>query len=488
MLNRKLLEVLSRLTPAEHRRLRLFIQSPYYNQQRYAEYLLPLYDYIMASKADESAPLLDKREASLHFFPGKEFREKEKGPIDSMATELFGLVKRFLLAEKTERLGSELQESMVLMRFYREHGLEDRFWQTVATAHKMQESVARKDAAYYFQQFSIEEEICNFRSLFNSFEDDANFVNAHKNLDTYYAILKMEFTCALQYQHKLSQISASSDSPIIQALLQMPEGDFFDASPMVKIYKQIRVLIQNPENQEIFSDFESSLNLLEDKIPHDKYRNMQAYYRYLWGRRYYKFGDAFSRQKMFEVYKMHFEKGYFYEEGKVSIAAFRVLVTFALKMGQFDWAKKVLDEHPPERIWGTRYPAEAHDLNYGEYYFYRKEYEAARDRVNHRPFENPNLGILADVLLIKVYFETEDELLEYRMKALEQKVRRTGMTAFVKERYYNFLKKLDKVVKYGWQKSSPRRDKLVEEIRTIPEIIEREWLLEKLGFAASREA
>ncbi|HRI59799.1 MAG TPA: hypothetical protein PK228_08745, partial [Saprospiraceae bacterium] len=56
----------------------------------------------------------------------------------------------------------------------------------------------------------------------------------------------------------------------------------------------------------------------------------------------------------------------------------------------------------------------------------------------------------------------------------------TKMTDLVKERYYNFLKKLDKIVKYAWQKNNPRREKLVEEIRTIPEIIEREWLLEKL--------
>jgi len=120
-------------------------------------------------------------------------------------------------------------------------------------------------------------------------------------------------------------------------------------------------------------------------------------------------------------------------------------------------------------------------LNFGEYHFYKKEYEAAKDRVTYRPFENPQISILADVLLVKIYFETKDELLDYRMKALDQKVRRTKIAFFLKECYYNFLKKLDKVIKYGWQKNSAKRHKLVEEIKTIPEIIEREWLLEKLG-------
>ena len=47
-------------------------------------------------------------------------------------------------------------------------------------------------------------------------------------------------------------------------------------------------------------------------------------------------------------------------------------------------------------------------------------------------------------------------------------------------RYFNFLKKLDKVIKYGWQKNSPKRTKLIEEIKSVPEIVSREWLLEKV--------
>lgn len=481
MLNRKLLEVLSRLLPAEHKKLRMFLESPYFNHLRHPDELLRLYDYIMVYQADETHSRLSKKETYRFFFPERPYREKEKSPLDSLASDLFGLVKRFLAQQKWERSEASQDELFALLRFYREYGLEERFWQTIQALRKMQEANKFKDSRYYLTQFSIEDEIFHFRSLFNTFEDDANLTNLHKSLDLYYSIVKLEYLCALSYQHKLSQIPFEVNSRLAQTVLLLQDENISSDVILVRMYILIFYLLQQPDDEEMFSTFEMLLKQNNDKIPRDKYHDLQAFYRIFWSFRYTKFGDDHPRHKMFAIYKDHFEQGYFYVEGRISIAALRILNTFALKLGQFEWAKKVLDDHPPELICGTRYPAEAHNLNFGEYHFYKKEYEEAKNKVAYRPFENPQLGILADVLLIKIYFETNDELLDYRMKALDQKVRRTNLAAYVKDRYYNFLKKLDKIVKYGWLKSSSRKKKLIEEIKAIPEIIEREWLLEKLG-------
>ncbi|MCW5923495.1 MAG: hypothetical protein KIS77_14220 [Saprospiraceae bacterium] len=72
-------------------------------------------------------------------------------------------------------------------------------------------------------------------------------------------------------------------------------------------------------------------------------------------------------------------------------------------------------------------------------------------------------------------------ILDSRIKALGQKIRRSKLSRETKNRYYNFLKKLDKVIKYAWQAKSPKRAKLIAEIRNTPEIVAREWLLEKLA-------
>lgn len=480
MLNRKLLEVLYRLSMAERKQLRLFLESSYFTTGlRNIESLLRLYDYIIAHSAEETHPNLAKAVVFQTFFPDRVFLEKEKSPLDALASDLFGLVRRFLAISEWERKDREEKEMFSLLRFSRKHGLEDRFWNTVKALRKMQEETPFRDADYYLRQFNIEEEVSHMQGLSNTFEDDANLFAAHKNLDIYYGILKLEFTCALSHQNKVSHIDYSPESPLFKAVWDLSEPEGALDTTLNRIYKLVYQLINNPENEASFDEFEASLTRYRNEIPEDKYRDLKAYYRFFWGRRYFRFGDDVSRNRMFEIYKEHLENGYFYIDGYITVNALRVLVVFALKMGQFEWAKNVLDSHLPNRICGTKYPNEAHNLNMAEYYFYIKDYDVAKDRLIYRQFENPNFSILADVLLIKIYFETNDELADYRMKALEQKVRRTKISLETKARYYNFLNKLDKIIRYGWQKDNPKRAKLLTEIRSIPNIIEREWLLEK---------
>lgn len=441
--------------------------------------MLRLYDYIIAFDADENHPNLDKAVVFQDFFPDRVFREKEKSPLDTLASDLFGLVRRFLALNEWENKGREQQELLTLLRFYRKYGLEERFWHTIQAFHKLQDSTVIQDSRYYLTQFHIEEEVSNFQTVSNTFEDDGNLFAAHKNLDIYYSILKMEYTCALNFQHKQSQINFMVDAPLIQAVINTSEIEPYSNVLLIKVYSLIFKLLQFPENENYFSDFENILQHHKDKIPTDKYKDLTAYYRYFLGRRYVQEGGGFYTQRIFEVYKDHFERGFFNIEGLITATSLRALIIFALKLGHFEWVKNILEVHTPERIGGTKYPVEFYNLNVADYFFYKTEYEEAKGKLIYRLFENPHFGILADLLLIKIYFETEDDLLEPRMKALEQKVRRTKLSVDTKARYYNFLNKLDKIIRYSWQKDSPKRSKLIEEIKTIPNIIHREWLLEK---------
>ena len=239
-------------------------------------------------------------------------------------------------------------------------------------------------------------------------------------------------------------------------------------------------MLQQPDPGATSEDFASLLKEYRTQIPVAKYNNFQAYYRYFWLQQYHKSGDDFSRRRTFEIYREHLEQGYFYLDGLIPLSVFRNLIYFALLLGELDWVKMFLETHPPERICGTRYPDEIHRLNLADYYFNLKQFEEVQNILVYRHFENPTVGILADILLIKVYFETRNAVLESRMKALDQKIRRSKLSLAIKTRYGNFLRKLDKIIKYGWQTKSAKRARLIEEIKTTSEIVAREWLLEKL--------
>ncbi len=240
-------------------------------------------------------------------------------------------------------------------------------------------------------------------------------------------------------------------------------------------------MLKDREPPESIDALHDMLEAYKEQINPDQFKNLKTYYRVLWLRYHNKTGGPYIQRRIFEIYREHLEQGYFYFGNQIPVHNFRNLVAFALKLGHLDWVKNFLETHPPERISGTRYPAEVYSLNMADYLFSLKKYEEAADHLVYRNFENPTFNILADVLLVKIYYETRNDLLESRMKALDQKIRRSKMNRRIKNRYYNFLKKLHQIIKYGWQPGTPRFNRLVAQIKDAQEIVARDWLLEKLS-------
>ena len=480
MLNRKLLEVLKHLGEEDRQQLRLFLASPYFNRAFNADQILRLYDLLLLYDVDEAHPALEKAAVAALMFPGKTYREKAKGPVDTLASDLFQLVRRFCAQRDMEAQHGDVFENLAMARIYRGAGLEERFEQVMQAARRLQEESPWRDLGFYYWQFRIEEEEHLFRALYNSVDDDVNLSATQTNLDMYYAMKRLDFACVFEYQQRRTQIEPLPTKILTDSIWQLTEASGPLDAPLNRIYRLIIQLIRNPDEAGQLEQLEQLLEQYQPIIPEEQFRNLKTYSRMFLLQRYRKSGDAQSRHKIFEMYAEHLEKGYFYIDGKIPMTSFRNLIIFALKLGKEDWVRHFLDTHPPERIGGTRYPADVFSLNLAEYQFHLGHYDAAQETLVYRLFEHPGMSITADLLLIKIYFETQSELLSSRMKALDQKVRRTNQAEVVKERYLNFLRKLAQIIKYGWQKRSRKRQELIDEIQSTPEIVAREWLLKQL--------
>lgn len=185
MLNRKLLEVLQRLTNPQKKRLRQFLESPYFNNGYNAGDVLRLYDLIVLYHANEEHPALSYEIVFRQFFPNRPFREKTKSPLDSLASELYRLVRHFMGQAEMEREQGDIYEFLAMARFYRKFALEDRFWQLMDSTRKTQQASPLRDASHYYDQYRIAEEELSFRGLYNTFEDDTNLNAAQENLDIF---------------------------------------------------------------------------------------------------------------------------------------------------------------------------------------------------------------------------------------------------------------------------------------------------------------
>jgi hypothetical protein len=479
MLSKKIFEVLQNLEKNQHKKLRWFLLSPYYNRGAQSEAILRLYDECIAYKLDENHPMLQKSEVFARFYPGQPFRENEKSPLDALSSDLFKLIRKFIAISMVEDENWDVREDWAMTSFYRRNGLDDRFKQSIQSFRKTIENLELRDHSYFAAQYQVENELVQFQGLNHTSEDDANLLKVNQCLDIEYLIRKLDFVCALEFQAKFTDLSPQNSKITHFVQNEITTDDYPDV-PVIGLYLATLQIIRNPGEEALFDTFEGIYEKVHQQLTLERQISISTYYRFFWTRKYLKSGTLEIVNKLFNIYKNHYEKGYFYIDGKITAPALRNLLNFSLKNHHSAWAKEVLDAHTPEQITGTKFPVEMHSLNYAEYYFYQKEFDRALEHLVYRNFENPTYSILADVLMIKVFYETQNELLEYRVNAMRQKVVRAAFTAEVKSRYHNFVNKMEKLIKYGWEKGNPKIARLLEETQTIPNIIEREWLLEKM--------
>jgi hypothetical protein len=480
MLNRKLLEILKRLDAVEIKQLRLFLQSPYFTYGLSNQYIILIFEYIIRYRANEHAPELDKKRVSAKLFPDKAYNEKEKSPIDTLTTDLLRLTKRFLFIQSAENDTSEPMKELPVARFYRKFGLTERFRKSVQQMRDLLDAAPFQDEAHFLDRYYVEEEVSTFKSLFNSSEDDINIGTKAQFLEKFFTIVRMDIACAMNFQHQMVDFNQTYSPALANELIRLIREEAFPDNELATIYLLVLDIINNPDNLEMVEYLKSQLEERKGKIPPAHLKNLMTYLRVFIIRRYQKNEKDEYLENYFELITHHLDEGYLYYDGKVLAAALRNITYTGLRLGAYEKVLKILEKHPPERIGATRYPEEFYSLNLANYYFALKDYDEADKHLIYCNFDNIHFSIQAEILHIKIFYETNNELLDSRIKALQQKVRRSTMAKDYKERYAGLLNRILLMIKYGWEKDNPKHAKLIEEIRSKPGLLEKEWLLKQL--------
>ncbi|MGH1436003.1 MAG: hypothetical protein ACRBG0_16265 [Lewinella sp.] len=477
MINQKLVEVLQCLDAESLEKLALFLRSPYFNNAYNAEQIVNLYSYLAAPSQIRRLDKLDKESLNTKYFPEYTYRPKQKNPIDALTTDLFKLVKKFIHVEMASKDNYESKHFLYLARFYLQNNLPERFQQTMSQFWKYQKK--RKDVGpwYYLDSFLMELEGTLFKSIFNTYTDDINLISTHKSLDQFYKVSKLELTAALKYQKRLGAIDDEGILEKTQELFPTGEDDNSDGYPLNEYYQIIIKWLDVPPTLEELEAFSGSILEHRGKIENHAIRNLMAFYRNFYFQAYRKQENpkAYSKE-LFRIYKLHLEEGFFDTYDKILPVALHVVIAIALKCDEIEWAKKVLKKYPAKRIIGTHFAEEAHCLSEAEVFFANREYDLAMEKLVYRNFENVNYSIIVDALLIRIYYMTNNELIDNRIRALEQKIRRSKVAKKRRDSFLSFLKILNQVLKYEHDKTSDKWKKIQTKIDVTSNVIHREWL------------
>lgn len=478
MVHSQLIDLLQHFTPAELSEFRAFVASSYFNRGAFVEETSMLLAFIEKAQPDFSESRLDRRAAYGAVFPKAPFVE---GKLDKVMSELHLLAKEFVAVHHYVQPENEFQRSLDQMAFYRTRNLENRFENLRQRLLKQQEDSPYQDQTFFHHAFLLDYEIHKHQNLHNQKRGDLHIPTTLESLDAYYFFLKIELLSHYLLQQKVTQLDIPAG--ILQAIQEsnLP-GRYTDAYPVLRISHKIFHLIE--KESAAVHEFEEAHELLsqyEAEIEPALLRFYLTYIRNLcvW---LYNSGQPDLLPVHFKLQKDHLARGYLYYDyydNKISPSAFLSLCSTAFKLKEYDWVKGFIAEHRG-RILGDNDTHDYCQLLQANYWFALGQYDRALD-ILPPVFQDLDYLLYARRLELKIYYESNSDLLPYKMDAFKMYLSRASQKVLapaMKEMSGNFVNLLLQL--YAVAKGdTARAQRIIERIQAKQVLAERDWLLEK---------
>ncbi len=463
------------LQPDELQRLSLFLASPYFVQGVTGKETQALFQIILKAAPEFSEHKLEKDRVYKLLYPGKAVVE---GKLKKLISELTKLVRHFLLIDHYRREEHELQRQIDLAQIFRSKGMVSRHQQVVERIRTLGGEDSLESLAQYHQEYLVENEIHELESTYNQGKGDLNIPAVLNKLELNYFANRLELLNRFLLQKKVSQLNTSD---IMQARLEdlsIPPY-YLEQSIILKITEKIHNLLRHPlAAAQDFQDLMSSLQQNEGRLAAE---TLQQFYTYL--RNFCAFsidaGNDALIPVLHKIQQNNLDRGYFYQEDKISPLAYLSINQIAIKANEVEWAFQFTETHK-DKVVGANETQEFYQLNMAICLFAQQKLEAALAII---PFGSSysNYHLAARRLELKIYFELRSELLPYKIDAFRMHISRASqkfLSDSLRELHANFVNLLQQI------SQSPRRNKersehLVRRIQEKKWVAERHWLLEK---------
>lgn len=471
MTDSKFYKFLQCLNSKEIRRLRLYLESPYFNVNIP---ILNLFDQFEAKLLSNTKEEMVKENVWMHIYPNEPF---DYDKLRKLQHKLMELAYDFLAQQiydsstalKTQNLLQNLADKQM-----------DEFMPTainsgLAVLNKQQ----NRHGNFYYEVFAIEKYkyiLANLESerVKKSTIDKLNFNEIDENLNVFFISEKLRLICLLMSWSKMIQVD--TQLPLVNEIIELVDLHGLIHYPAISIYYQIYKTYLEPDE---LNHFYSLKNLIEKHLhlfpPTDARDIVNAAINYTIQKQ--NKGILSFAQDNFELWKHALEIKVILVNNEISNWAFKNIITLALRLNQFQWVENFITEFGPKINIDHR--DNAINYNKASLYFYKKNYDLAIPLLQKVQFDEVNYGLGSKALLLACFYELDeiDPLYSHidSFKAFIQ--RNKSITPDKKKRYIDLIKftksisntKLD-------QKALLRLKKEIDE----SEAVSKKWLQEKV--------
>lgn len=422
--------------------------------------------------------VFEKQQAYSKVFPGQVFVE---GKLEKVMVEAHKTLRNYLLAQYYFREENEFHQSFDFAEIVRLRGFETRYRTYLFRLRKMQEEAAHEHTFFYHNQFLLEYAVHNDESLYNSKKGDLNIPSALDALDMHLYLNRLALLNVYLLQQKAANIEVPEAMQFRLDETVVPPR-YLERSPAININHTIYWLLKKDAPDA--ADMQVLFDLLkrhESRLDDEALRSFYTYLRNICTLILNKDLDVKSEIDLvlFDLYADNLQRGFLHYEGKLHPSRYLAISRCAERVGKHEWARAFIEQYKNDIV-NENETKDFYRLNLAHYFFITGQFDKCLDHI-------PATFTFVDYLLnskrleIKALFETNSDLLPFRLDAFKMFLSRTSQKLLPdtqRQKNMDFLNLLVQITTSipGDQK---RADKLIERIHEKKQASEWSWLLAK---------
>lgn len=460
-----LYQILQYLSEKQIRSLQKFICSPYHNHRKDVK---NLFSYLKRSRSNSHTAVTFENAHSATY-PNQPFDLQQ---LRYCMSYLMKVIEQFLIVQ--EATADQVQNQLYLTNAYRKLGLEKQTRRSLDRAFVLQKKLPQEGIDFYEKNYLLETEQYNGAGT-KKRTAPRNLQQINHSLDLAFLAKKLKQSCLALSHGAIANVEY--DTGLLQLVLSYLENaDWLDEHPAIGLYFYYYQAATKQE-QRYFEKLKKGLSQTGYLLPTQEQRSLFLL-AINYGIQQFNKGNEDYLHEVFDLYREALEKGVLLENGQLSRFAFKNIAGIAIRLGEFAWTDGFIKQY--NKTIEPRHRRNYSDFNWAKLYFAQKQYDKAQQLLQKIEYEDVFLNLDAKVMLLKIYFETEElNVLDSFIRSFSRFLQRKKGLGYHRENYLNTLLFAQRLIDLN-PFDKKEKKKLVQEIEETKALGEKEWLLEQL--------
>ncbi len=464
MQSSKPIQILQTFSAAEWKKFEEFLLTPSLNRN---QRLLAFYRWLVPYRARLADAELKRGACFELLFPGEAFDDKK---WRYLLSDLAGALEEFLAWSAFRQ--DSFARDLALLRSYQERKLDKYFQAALQQLDKRLEEHPYRDAHYFNTVFRREELLFQFESSRKSHQTSTNLQQVVDSLDVLFLANKLRYSCEII--NNKGVVNVDYHLFLLDEIRDYLRDRNLERYPVIAIYHQILLTLQDPGE---VAHYRKLLMLLEEN--RQLFSPAEVFDMYIYAKNYciikINKGNVEFTRELFEFYKTILNAGILLREGRMTQWDFKNMVSLALRLSEYDWTERFMDEYrqaidPAERnnVWS---------FNRANLEFHRGRYDLTLKLLQKVEFNDLYYHLDAKALMLKTYYETQEwDSLQSLLDAFKVYLKRNrAISAYQRAVYGNLVRFSAALLRYrrGGRVSLDQLAGRIEECREIANLT---WL------------